>query len=106
MTSKRGGVRYGTVQTAFGANGVGACSVMFAVRGDIVVGVYNIATGASASSSFESTVTVTGQVQQSSSANNSANEYDFFIQPVLSSPQNVTAFVLDRSLLDGPDVLS
>jgi hypothetical protein len=77
----RGMSRRGMAETAFGFNGAGGCNVPFAVKNDIVVGVYNIATGVSASSSFESTVTVTGQVQQSSSTNNSANEYDFFIQP-------------------------
>jgi hypothetical protein len=77
----RGMSRRGMVETAFGSNGVGSCVVPFAVKGDIVVGVYNVATGASASSSFETTVTVTGQVQQSSSANNAANEYDFYIAP-------------------------
>jgi hypothetical protein len=77
----RGMTRRGMVETSFGFNGTGGCNVPFAVKGDIVAAVYNMVTGASASSSFESTVTVTGQVQQSSSANNAANEYDFFIQP-------------------------
>jgi hypothetical protein len=77
----RGMSRRGMVETSFGFNGTGGCNVPFAVKSDLVVGVFNIVTGASASSQFETTVTVTGQVQQTGSANNSANEFDFFIQP-------------------------
>jgi hypothetical protein len=77
----RGMTRRGFVETALGANGANSCVVPFAVKNDLVLGVFNIVTGASASSQFETTVTVTGQVQQTGSANNSANEFDFFIQP-------------------------
>lgn len=77
----RGLRRLGWVETAFGTNLAGAVIASFAVKGDIVVGVYNIVTGATAASLFETTVSVTGQVQQTSATNQSANEFDFFIQP-------------------------
>jgi hypothetical protein len=77
----RGMTRRGFVETSFGANGTNPCVVTFAVKNDLVAAVFNMVTGATASSQFESTVTVTGQVQQTSSTNNSANEFDFFIQP-------------------------
>jgi hypothetical protein len=74
--------RRGTVVTIFGCNGVGACGPLDNVRkGDIVVGVFSVSTGASVSSQFESTITQPGQIQQSSAANNSGLEFDVMIQP-------------------------
>jgi hypothetical protein len=55
-------------------NGAGACIVPGVAKGDIVVAVYNISTLASAASSFETTVTIPNQIQQSSASNLSAVE--------------------------------
>ncbi len=81
MVNIRGMTRRGFVETAFANNGAGACIVPGVVRGDIVDGVYNVVTGATAASSFETTATVNNQIQQSSASNLSANEYDFFVMP-------------------------
>lgn len=60
-----------------GRNGAGACTATGAVVGDKVIGVFGITGGAlgDASASFETTVTVTDQIQQSSGSNLSANDY-------------------------------
>jgi hypothetical protein len=81
-TNIRAFSRRGTVTTIFGSNGAGACGPLDAVRkGDVVVGVFNVASGASMSAQFESSVTQPGQIQQTGSANNSAVEVDVMIQP-------------------------
>jgi hypothetical protein len=67
--------------TAAGNNGAGAITVTGAVKGDTVVSVNNLSSPADASSSFESTVTVTGQVQQSSASNLSGSTFLFIIYP-------------------------
>jgi hypothetical protein len=46
--------------------------------GDRVLAVINIGTGANESSSFESTISAIGQIQQTSSSNLSANQYYAF----------------------------
>jgi hypothetical protein len=56
-------------------NGTGACILPSAQIGDRVVGIINITTGGNESSSFESTITKAGQIQQSSSSNLSGNQY-------------------------------
>jgi hypothetical protein len=68
---------------AAGLNGKGAVTVTGTKVGDNVELVLNTAGGASAdaTSSFEATVSVAGQVQQSSASNLSGNYYLFFIQP-------------------------
>jgi hypothetical protein len=51
------------------------------VSGDIVVEARNIVTGASELSSFETPIDDTGMIRQTSAANLSGNEYDFYIVP-------------------------
>lgn len=60
-----------------GINGAGACTATGAVVGDKVLYVAGLTGGAlgNASASFEATVTVINQVQQSSVSNLSANDY-------------------------------
>lgn len=60
-----------------GRNGAGACTAAGAVVGDKVLYVAGLTEGAlgGAGASFEATVTVAGQVQQSSASNLSANNY-------------------------------
>lgn len=62
-----------------GLNGTGSCIVGDAKKGDIVVGMYNISTLGSESGNFESTVSVQGQIQQTSSSNLSGNQYWAYI---------------------------
>jgi len=62
--------------TMFNAiNGAGACILPSAQIGDRVLAVINISTGANESSSFESTISKAGQIQQSSASNLSGNQY-------------------------------
>lgn len=68
--------------TAAGRSGAGAITLTGAVVGDVVVGVAGLSAGAlgSASSSFETTITVVNQIQQSSASNLSANNYLFVLR--------------------------
>jgi hypothetical protein len=66
---------------AAGLNGAGAVTVTGAKVGDLVLAVINLTTPGQAASSFESTVSVAGQVQQSSTSNLSGNNYLFIVQP-------------------------
>jgi phage terminase large subunit-like protein len=67
---------------AAGSNGAGAITVTGTLVGDIVEIVVQISgTQADSSSSFETTVTVAGQVQQTSASNLSGNTYLFFVNP-------------------------
>jgi len=60
-----------------GRNGAGACTATGAVVGMKVLAVFGITAGAlgTAAASFETTVTVTDQIQQSAAGNLSANDY-------------------------------
>lgn len=60
-----------------GINGAGACTAAGAVVGDKVLYVSGLTTGAlgNASASFEATVTVVDQVQQSAVGDLSSNDY-------------------------------
>jgi hypothetical protein len=59
-----------------GHNGAGACTLTGAKVGDTVVGVVDVAVGSvSAAASFESTITVNNQIQQSSASDLSAIKY-------------------------------
>lgn len=69
------------VVTAFALNGTGGIPLGGVKKGDIVENVRIITTTASAAASFETTISVNGEIQQTSSANLSANEYDFVITP-------------------------
>jgi hypothetical protein len=57
------------------ANSAGACVLPSAQIGDRVLAVINIGTGANESTSFESTISKAGQIQQTTSSNLSANQY-------------------------------
>jgi hypothetical protein len=68
----------GIVTISFdGRNNVGACTAVGAVAGMKVLGVFGITNGAlgNAAASFEATVTVNDQIQQSAVGNLSANDY-------------------------------
>jgi hypothetical protein len=56
-----------------GHNGAGACTVTGLSVGDTVVGVVDLTAPGGASSSFEATVTIANQLQQSSATNLSAH---------------------------------
>ena len=76
----RGMRRRPFVATAFGLNGAGGIPLDCA-KGDIVENVRLITTAASAASLFETTISVGGELQQTSATNLSSNEYDFIISP-------------------------
>ena len=58
-----------------GLNGKGAIPLGGVTVGHSVIDVRNVATTGSEASSFESTISVAGQIQQTSASNLSANEY-------------------------------
>lgn len=60
-----------------GRNGAGSCTATGAVAGMKVLGVFGITSGAlgNAAASFEATVTVNDQIQQSSASDLSLNDY-------------------------------
>lgn len=64
-----------------GSNGVGAITVTGAKVGDSVEMVINLTSPADASSSFEASVSVAGQVQQTSASNLSGSTFLFLVQP-------------------------
>lgn len=66
--------------SAAGVAAAGPVTVAGAVVGDNVAFVLG-PTNADAGASFETTVSVAGQVQQTSASNLSANQYVFFLQP-------------------------
>jgi hypothetical protein len=55
-----------------GLNGAGACILSRVNKGDLIVGVYDLATRASAAASFETTTSVQGQT---SASNLSGHQY-------------------------------
>lgn len=63
--------------TVDGRSGAGAITATGAAVGDTVVGVAGLTAGAlgAADASFEGTITVVNQIQQSSASNLSANDY-------------------------------
>jgi hypothetical protein len=66
---------------AAGHNGAGAITVAGAVVGDTVMCVVNLSAPALASSSFEATVSVAGQVQQTSASDLSGSTFMFEVFP-------------------------
>lgn len=66
--------------SAAGVAAAGPVTVAGAVVGDNVAFVLG-PTNADAGANFETTVSVAGQVQQTSASNLSANQYVFFLQP-------------------------
>jgi hypothetical protein len=66
-------------QTA--SNGAGAVTLAGAVVGDVVENVTNISTPGDVTSSFEATISVAGQIQQSAATNLSAAQCLFRVSP-------------------------
>lgn len=58
-----------------GKNGSGACTLTGSAVGDVVLGIVNITDGTTATSSFESTITVVNQIQQSSASDLSTKKF-------------------------------
>ena len=69
---------YSVVQA--GKNGAGALTLTGALVGDTVVGIANLTTPGDLKSSFEATVSVAGQIQQSSATDLSAKQCFFILQ--------------------------
>ena len=66
---------------ASGSNGAGPVTVAGAVVGDLVEFVLDLTDATDVTSSFQSVVTVAGQVQQTSATNLSAKTLVFHVQP-------------------------
>lgn len=66
---------------AAGLTGKGGVTVAGAVVGDNVEWVLDLTTPGDGASNFETTVSVAGQVQQTSASNLSGKNYVFFVQP-------------------------
>ena len=62
-----------------GVNGAGACTLTGAKVGDKVVGVTNLTDGSSGTSSFEATISVANQIQQSDAANLSTKKFNILL---------------------------
>jgi hypothetical protein len=63
------------IVTSFtGLNGAGAVTLTGTNTGDIVLGVGNVTDGSDATSSYESVITVAGQIQQSSASDLSSKK--------------------------------
>jgi hypothetical protein len=62
-----------------GKNGAGACTCTGARVGDKVAGTVNMTDGGTASSLFESTITVANQIQQSSATDLSAKKFSVLL---------------------------
>ncbi len=69
-----------------GKNGTGACTLTGAAIGDRVIGVAGITSGGigGAAASFESTITVADQIQQSSASNLSTLSYVVILAPAVA----------------------
>lgn len=62
-----------------GRSGAGACTLTGAKVGDVVCGLVNITDGGDTTSSFESTVTVADQIQQSSASDLSSKKFSVLL---------------------------
>jgi len=62
-----------------GHNNTGACAATGVKVGDTVVGVVSITDGTSAASSFESTITVADQIQQTSASDLSTKKFSLLV---------------------------
>ena len=69
------------VKTVAGSNGAGPVTVASAVAGDTVVNATDLSFPADASADFEATISVSGQIQQSSTSNLSAHQFHLVIFP-------------------------
>lgn len=67
------------VVTAFGHKGAGGISVANMQVGESILAVINVVTHASAASSFETTCSKAGQIQQTSASDLSAQEFFFVV---------------------------
>jgi hypothetical protein len=67
------------VITAFGRKGAGPIPFSGMSVGESIIAVINVVTRASAASSFESTCTHAGQIQQSSASDLSGQEFFFIV---------------------------
>jgi len=80
-------------QALVGSNGAGSVTITGALVGDIVELVVNLTTPGDVTSSFESTISVAGQIQQTAATNLSGATCLFFINPqaaVLTPAQTTT----------------
>jgi hypothetical protein len=78
VASKRGTAVF---ELAAGSNGAGSVSFSAAVDGDIVMFALDLTTPANVSASFESVISVAGEIQQTSSSNLSGKNIFFLVQP-------------------------
>ncbi len=62
-----------------GLNGTGGCILSEVKVGDLVLGMQNVATLGLESTSFETTVSVAGQIKQTSASNLSGNQYFAYV---------------------------
>ena len=76
--SKRGAAVF---QLAAGNNGIGSISFPAAIDGDVVLFALDLTTPANVTSSFESTISVAGQIKQTSASNLSAKNIFFIVAP-------------------------
>jgi hypothetical protein len=76
--SKRGAAVF---QLAAGNNGIGSISFPAAVDGDVVMFALDLTTPANVTSSFESAISVAGQIKQTSASNLSAKNIFFIVAP-------------------------
>lgn len=58
-----------------GRNGAGACTLTGALVGDKVLGVVDVVNGGSDAASFETTITVVDEIQQTDAGDKSTNKY-------------------------------
>lgn len=68
-------------QAVVGSNGAGAVTLTGTLVGDTVELVVNLTTPGDVTSSFESTISVAGQIQQTAATNLSAATCLFFVNP-------------------------
>ena len=76
-----GTARNRIVVTQVGSNGAGPLTLTGAVVGDTVENVTNLTTPGDVSSSFEATISVAGQIQQTAATNLSAAQCTFQVRP-------------------------
>ncbi len=86
VTDKNGNAISGTINAAaflvtvqLGKNGAGALTLTGAAVGDKVIGVANLTTPGDLKASFETTITVVNQIQQSSATDLSAKQIQFML---------------------------
>ncbi len=76
--SKRGAAVF---QLAAGNNGAGSVGFAAAVDGDVVLFALDLTTPANVTSSFESVISVAGQIKQTSASNLAAKNIFFIVAP-------------------------